>query len=103
MRPNIMVVIEGRVRVESKDGELIDELRSGDMVGEISFLDGKPRTANVVSGGKAKIMVIPAARLKDLMRKNPRLESTIYKNAALALCERLREANQQVEAMSVSR
>lgn len=98
---DIMIVLEGRVRVESVQGELIDELRAGAMIGEISFLDGYGRTANVHSVGESKIVVIPAARLRELMSKNPKLESTIYKNAALALCQKLREANQQIDSLLV--
>jgi CRP-like cAMP-binding protein len=100
---DIMIVIEGRARVETVQGDVIDELRAGAMIGEISFLDGKPRTANVYAVGPAKVAVIPAARLRDLMAKTPRLEVTIYRNAALALCERLRDANQQIESLLVPR
>ena len=52
---DIMVVIEGRVRVETLHGDAIDELRAGAMIGEISFIDGKPRTANVTAVNAAKI------------------------------------------------
>ena len=100
---DIMILIEGRVRVETLQGDVIDELRPGAMIGEIAFLDMKNRTANVFSVGPSKICVIPAAKLRDLMSKSPRLEGQIYKNAALALCQRLRDANQQIEALMVPR
>ena len=98
---DIMVVIEGRARVETTQGDLIEELRAGAMIGEISFLDGNSRTANVTSVGNSKIVVIPAARLNELMAKTPHLAVIIYRNAALALCQRLRDANQQIERMLV--
>ena len=100
---DIMIVIEGRARVETVQGDVIDELRTGAMIGEISFLDGGHRAANVFSVGPSKIAVIPAARLRDLMAKTPRLETIIYKNAAIALCQRLRDANQQIESLLVPR
>jgi CRP-like cAMP-binding protein len=96
---DIMVVLEGRVRVETLQGDLIGELRTGAMIGEIAFLDGKGRTANVFSVGATKVVVIPADRLRELMKQSPRLESVILRNAALALCQRLREANQQIESL----
>ncbi len=98
---DIMIMLEGRARVETLQGDVIDELRAGAMVGEIAFLDGKGRTANVTSIGESKIVVIPAARLRELMAKNQKLEVIIYRNAALALCQRLRDANQQIEALLV--
>ncbi len=100
---DIMIVTEGRVRVKTRDGELLDELRRGDILGEIAFLDGKGRTANVTSLAESKILVIPADRLNDLMKANPKFAAILLKNIALALCRRLRESNQQVEAFLVPR
>lgn len=100
---DIMVVAEGKARVETREGDLIDELRVGAMIGEIAFLDGKNRTANVFSVGQSKVCVVPAVKLRELMKQNTPLEVVILRNAALALCQRLREANQQVEAMLVPR
>ena len=100
---DIMIIVEGRARVETPQGDLIDELRAGAMIGEISFLDGKGRAANVNSVGPSKIAVIPAARLREVMAANPKLEVMIYKNAATPLCQRLRDANQQIEALLIPR
>lgn len=100
---DIMIVTAGRARVETREGDLIDELRVGEMVGEISFLDGKNRTANVVASGPCKVLAIPAGRLRELMKSNPALELIILRNATLALCQRLREANQQIESLLVPR
>lgn len=96
---DIMIIVEGRARVESVGGDLLDELRPGEMIGEMAFIDGKNRGANVVSAGPSKIMVIPADRLRTLMKANPKLEIIILRNAAIALCQRLRDANQQVESL----
>lgn len=100
---DIMIVTSGRARVLTRDGDLICELRSGDMIGEISFLDGNPRTASVVSVGDAKLLIIPAVRLRQLMNEKPKLAITILKNVALALSGRLRDANQQVESLLIPR
>src|SRR4051812_3013475 len=100
---DIMIVVEGRVRVETVQGDLIDELRSGAMIGEISFLDGLGRTANVFSVGPSKIAVIPAVRFRELLVQTPKLEVIVYRNAATALCKRLRDANLQIEALLVPR
>lgn len=98
---DIMIVMQGRARVETREGDLISELRVGAMVGEIAFLDGSNRTANVISVGPSKIFVIPAAGLRELMKARPALEVVILRNVSLALCQRLREANQQVESLLV--
>lgn len=100
---DIMIVLKGRARVETREGDKIDELRAGAVLGEISFLDGKGRTANVFALGEVKVMVVPADKMRSLMRENPALEALILRNAALALCQRLREANAQIESLLVPR
>ena len=97
---DIMVVVAGRVRVEKVGTGTIDELRVGAMIGEIAFLDRQPRTASLVAVNEAKLLVIPASKLQDLLRERKDLAAAVYRNAALALCQRLRSANQQLEALS---
>jgi|CXWL01.1.fsa_nt_gi CRP-like cAMP-binding protein len=100
---DIMVIGAGKARVETRGGDLIGELKVGDMIGEIAFLDGKERTANVSAIGKCTIFVVPEKGLRELMRTNPKLEVTVLRNATLALCQRLRDANKQVESLMVAR
>lgn len=102
-RRDIMIITEGRVRVETKSGDLVEEVRKGAMLGEIAFIDGKPRSAQVVSSGICQVLVIPEDRLRELMKESPSLEATIFRNVAKALCERLRDANLQVESLMAVR
>lgn len=100
---DLMIVIEGRAQVQGPNGEAIEDVRLGSVVGEISFLDGKNRTASVVAQGKARALLIPAEDLRRIMRERPSLELVVLRNAALALCSRLREANAQVESLTNAR
>jgi len=100
---DIMVITSGRARVETRDGNLLDELRKGAILGEIAFLDGKGRTANVTALGPVTVLTVPAGRLRDLMKGNPSLEVTLLRNIAVSLCDRIRDANQQVEAFLTPR
>ena len=43
------VILEGEAKVTSKSGRIVNRLRPGDFFGEISLLDGGPRTASVVA------------------------------------------------------
>ena len=42
---DLMIVVSGRARVETREGDLIDEIKEGAVLGEIAFLDGQQRTA----------------------------------------------------------
>lgn len=100
---DIMILLEGRASVKTRDGDVLDELRKGDVLGEISFLDGKGRTADVFAVGKVQVLAIPAIRLRAHMKENQKFESILLRNIGLALCRRLREANTQVEALLLPR
>lgn len=43
------VILEGEAKVLSRSGRTVNRLRPGDFFGEISLLDGGPRTASVVA------------------------------------------------------
>lgn len=100
---DLMIVLSGKARVQTREGDLIDEVRAGGMLGEIAFLDGHARTANVTAVGDTRIFVIPSGALRELMRDDSEFERVILRNAALALCQRLREANQQIEGLLLPR
>jgi CRP-like cAMP-binding protein len=44
----LFVILDGRVKV-MRGGRIVGRLRCGDVFGEVSLLDGGPRTADVIS------------------------------------------------------
>lgn len=98
---DIYLVTQGRVRlsiVTSEGRELsFAHAGPGSIFGEIAALDGGPRTADAVAVSAVEAMVVSSAVLKRLMEKSPALAT-----AAIAfLCHRLREADQQLEAVAL--
>jgi CRP-like cAMP-binding protein len=59
------VILEGQAKVVSGSGRVVNRLRPGDFFGEISLLDGGPRTASVVA--ETPLTMLALAR-KDLLR-----------------------------------
>jgi CRP-like cAMP-binding protein len=60
------IVIEGRLRV-SQHGALLRELGPGDFLGEISLVDGRPRTATVTAVGPVEALVIRRADFLEMV------------------------------------
>ena len=52
-----LLIVEGSARVE-KDGKVIAHLGAGDFFGEMSLLDGKPRSATVVADAPVLLLVV---------------------------------------------
>lgn len=96
---DMFIVLEGAIRAQSNDGTIVGQFGPGAVVGEIAFLDGKPRATNIIANGASKLLVIPAERLKTIMTEKPHLAIILYRNMALALCARVRSANAAIESL----
>ncbi len=80
-------IVDGRARVE-KDGKIIRQLSGGDFLGEISLIDGEPRTATVISDTDMTLLVVNKTSFDHLLDKIPGLQRKIL----IALCKYLRGA-----------
>jgi uncharacterized membrane protein len=71
----IFILRNGRVEVfvESTEGEkiILAENERGDVVGELSFLDGGPRTATAVAREDTQLLMMHRERLLDFIDKHP--------------------------------
>jgi CRP-like cAMP-binding protein len=66
-------------------------LSVGDYFGEISVLDGRPRSASVQADKNLVTFVLDASEVRALVANNPDLASQLL----VLLCTRLREAEQR--------
>ncbi len=87
----VFVIVEGRARVE-RDGKLIARLKPGDSFGEMSLIDGQPRSATVVADGEVVALVVDPRAFSSLLEDVPQLARRLM----VALCERLRSADIQL-------
>lgn len=94
---DLFIFLEGSARINTFSGEKLAELGPGSIVGEISLVDEKPRSATVISVGGTKAAKISSSSLRELLSARPDIAATIYKNISLVLCSRLRNANMQLD------
>jgi CRP-like cAMP-binding protein len=94
---DLILILEGMVRINSFSGERIADAGPGSIIGEMSLIDEKPRSATVVSVGRSKAAVIPSKELWRLMRDDAHLARLILLNVARVLSARLRAANIQLD------
>jgi CRP-like cAMP-binding protein len=82
---DVYFIVGGIVRIVnySYSGREVsyDDIRAGGMFGELSAIDGKPRSASVVATKRALIAALPQELFKKLMREHP--------DFAVAVIERL--------------
>ena len=78
-------IVDGKARVE-KDGKIIRQLSEGDFFGEISLIDGEPRTATVIAATDMTLLVVNKTSFDHLLDDIPGLQKKIL----VALCKYLR-------------
>jgi CRP-like cAMP-binding protein len=65
-----LIIVSGRALVE-RDGKRVRELGPGDFLGEISLVDGSPRTATVTALDPIEALGIPREGFADLIDRIP--------------------------------
>lgn len=98
---SLMVLLRGRVAVQvesiSPYFEVpITRLGSGDIIGEMSMVDGSPRSASVIALEAGEFVRIPGAFLREFLDGNPQWGYQFMKNMNGVLSERLRLMNRRV-------
>jgi len=83
-----LLILEGSARVE-RDGKVIARLGPGDFLGEMSLIDGKPRSATVIADSPSALLAVQARSFRTLLDTVPGLQRKVL----IALCERLRAAD----------
>ena len=82
---SFFVIVDGRLRV-SRHGSTVRDLGPGDFLGEISLIDGRPRSATTVAIGSVDALVIERPAFQELMEKFGAIRLGIL----MALSERVR-------------
>jgi CRP/FNR family cyclic AMP-dependent transcriptional regulator len=97
----IYLVVSGRVRLSvlTADGRELSfaHAEPGAIFGEIAMLDGGPRSADATAVGKVSALSLSKPAFKRLMETQPHVAEA----AVRFLCSRLREADQQLEAIAL--
>ena len=88
----------GQVYMTGIDGRetILSFLERGDFFGEMSLIDGEPRSASVRTVTDAKLLVIHRESFLSLIRKTPEIAMALMSE----LCKRLRKANKQIGSLS---
>ena len=97
---DLYIVLKGDVRVSllSRDGNelILTHLREGDFFGEMSLIDGKSRSANVVAENDTSLGMLKREKFISTMKQEPQIAFDLLS----ALVERLRKADDMIETQA---
>jgi CRP/FNR family transcriptional regulator, cyclic AMP receptor protein len=91
---SFFVIIDGTVLVRTPVGAGT-ELRPGDFFGEMSLLDGEPRSASIVAATDLRLLIVDRSNFWQLLEETPDLIRRIL----MILSRRVRRLEQTVHAI----
>jgi CRP/FNR family transcriptional regulator/CRP/FNR family cyclic AMP-dependent transcriptional regulator len=69
------VILNGRASVRVRGRRIA--LQTGDFFGEMSLIDGEPRSATVITQSEVLAMVVPRSKFVKLLQSEPKVAQTI--------------------------
>lgn len=96
---SFFLVGEGLIRIAlSRGGRQVTlaELGPGDYFGELSLIDGRPRSADALAVTRTELFELPQDVFFRLLGENP----AIARKLLVEVCRRLREADQQIATLA---
>jgi CRP/FNR family cyclic AMP-dependent transcriptional regulator len=90
-----LLILEGGARVE-RDGTVNAHLSPGDFFGEMSLIDGMPRSASVIAESPSVLLVIEARSFQKLLDTVPGLQRKLL----AILSARLRAADVRLASIN---
>lgn len=97
----LFIIISGKVKVVRTDDEgrevILSILGPGDFFGEMSILDGLPRSATVVSLDSSELFMIHRRDFYHLLEKAPQVAIALLRE----LTARLRKSDEQIKSLSL--
>jgi len=97
----LFVILKGKVKVttfsESGKEVIFSILNEGDFFGDMSLLDGKPRSATVISIEESELRLIRRSDFNKLIETHPGIALRVLEE----LTSRLRKADERIESLAL--
>lgn len=96
---SFFLVVAGRVKISlSRHGRevVLAELGPGDYFGELSLIDGRPRSADAIAVVRSEVLELPQDAFFRLLDSN----GAVARKLLVELCRRLRDADAQITTLA---
>lgn len=96
---SFFLIVAGRIKISlSREGReiVLAELAPGDYFGELSLIDGRPRSADASAAVRSEVLELPQDSFFRLLDSN----GTVARKLLVELCQRLREADKQISTLA---
>ncbi len=88
--PDLFIVLDGQVDVQVAGVGTVASLSSGEILGEMSFVDKAPPSATVIAARQTRVLALEKALIEERLGSQPDFAARFYKALAIFLADRLR-------------
>ena len=93
---SIYFVLEGRLAVKTRAGELISTLESGEIIGEMSLVDPAPTVVSVEITAQTTLLRLPNSVVRQKLAADIAFAARFYRALCVFLADRMRNATQRI-------
>ncbi|WP_114392639.1 cyclic nucleotide-binding domain-containing protein [Oleisolibacter albus] len=93
---DLFIVLGGEVTVELADGSVLARMGSGEVLGEMSFVDRAPPSATVRAGEGCQVLALDKRAMEARLAGDSGFAARFYKALAVFLADRLRSTTQRM-------
>ena len=97
--PYLVIIVEGSIDIIKMDShqtpQLVTTLREGKVFGEMSLLDGEPRSAQAQAREEVMIYVLTQERYQTMQKVEPVIALSLTLKMAKAISQKLRQTTGQ--------
>ena len=87
---NLYIVLEGELSIQTNKGFELAKISSGEILGEMSFVDSRPPSASVLVLQDATLLELDKVVLQEKLDMDTGFSSRFYRSIAIFLSERMR-------------
>lgn len=99
---SVCFIMEGALEIlkttDFGDVAVLATLVQGNSIGEMSLLDGRPRSATTRAVVKTRVVVLSKNMFERIINARPRIGVSLLKGLAMALSDNLRETSIQLSS-----
>jgi CRP-like cAMP-binding protein len=82
----MFILVDGTADVLA-DGKTIGHLKAGDVVGELSLIDGQTRSASVVASSPVRVLQLVSDDFRHLIDRSPRFIKALLRSLSIKVRE----------------
>lgn len=89
----LYILLEGTLKVLSRHGQELAEIKPVATVGEMGLITRRPRTATVRAVTAVRLLEVGYQRFEDMLDSHPGMQTRLYRNFIKVLADRLSDQN----------